>query len=856
LTLKHQRRKAAFGDSSSRHRAGGEFGHRGHVMGEVSAAIIGVSAGAKMPRAIRSHIASGSAGAALDGHTGRKVTIGCLIAVASFSGAKAQSPLAPVTVDAPVTRKKPTASKPTAEQLRVRAALRRAAREKQAAQAAAAAASSAIAQAPDANPYADPAAPYKADRLASPKFSEPIINTPKTITVLTKEILDDKNATSLKEVARTTAGVTLGTGEGGNAFGDRFFIRGFDARNDVFVDGIRDPAVSIRENFFTEQIEILKGPSSTIDGRGTTGGALNIVTKQATDRSFYNGETTIAGDGTRRVSVDVNQVISPTLSIRMDGMWQNANIAERNDTYDDRAGGLLALKWAPSDAVTVTANYVHTYLWSLPDFGVPYNSVLGAPVTSLGVPRDTYYGFDNRDFQKVTQDFGTLNEEFRVNDFITVSNKFRDERSILDYIGTIPEQGTAKSCGVTTLAGSSPAGWTVCLNPQSRYQVTDVLADQTSATIKFVTGPVRHTVVTGAEFSREQVSIDNYAGLTSEALGPAAFANGSYGPVSVLSPPNALTGFGAPSLMGTPTVIPILSKSGYMLETANYQDIILLNAGVRFDQYNISATKTGSTVSDASGMWNYNLGAVYKPIPITSLYWAYGTSSEPVGAELDGTSANYGGLSPTTTINQIFSPVESRAQEVGNKWELFDRHLLATAALFRTDVSNARESVTTAGVAAITAGAAYHVQGIDLGAEGKITDKWSVYAGLVLMKTRVDQSAMASNIGLPLAFVADQSFNVLTKYQLTDNFEVGGQATYRSKIYGGTLLAADSGTVLPSYWRFDSFIDGKVMKNWKWKLFANNIFNKLYYDAFYQSTAPFTLVAPGRVLGVELSAKF
>ncbi len=94
------------------------------------------------------------------------------------------------------------------------------------------------------------------------------------------------------------AGVTLGTGEGGNAFGDRFFIRGFDARNDVFVDGIRDPAVSIRENFFTEQIEILKGPSATIDGRGTTGGALNIVTKQAADRNFYNAETTIAGDGT------------------------------------------------------------------------------------------------------------------------------------------------------------------------------------------------------------------------------------------------------------------------------------------------------------------------------------------------------------------------------------------------------------------------------------------------------------------------------------------------------------------------------------------------------------------------------
>ena len=148
------------------------------------------------------------------------------------------------------------------------------------------------------------------------------------------------------------------------------------------------------------------------------------------------------------------------------------------------------------------------------------------------------------------------------------------------------------------------------------------------------------------------------------------------------------------------------------------------------------------------------------------------------------------------------------------------------------------------------------MQGIDLGAEGKITDKWSVYTGLVLMNTRVDQSAVPTNIGLPLAFVANQSFNVLTKYQITDNIEIGGQATYRSQIYGGTLLAANQGTVLPSYWRFDTFLEGKVAKNWKWKLFVNNIFDRLYYDAFYQSAAPFVLVAPGRVVGVQLAARF
>jgi catecholate siderophore receptor len=793
----------------------------------------------------------------------QKVTVGCLIAVAAMTAAEAQEqPLPPVTVEAPIARPKPPAAKPSPQQLRVRAALRRAAREKAAALAKQRAAE-AKAQAARQDPYADPAAPYKADRLASPKFSEPIANTPRSITVLTKDILQDKDATSLKDVGRTTAGVTIGTGEGGNAFGDRFFIRGFDARNDVFVDGIRDPAVNVRENFFTEQIEILKGPSSTINGRGTTGGAINIVTKQATtDASFYNTDSKLASDNTKRVTFDVNQVISPTLAIRMDGMWQNADISERSFTTDDRWGGLAAVKWTPTDAITVSADYIHTDLTGLPDFGVPYNTVAGAPVTSVGVPRDTYYGFVNRDFQKAQQDIGTVGGDFRINDYITLTNKFRDERSVLNYIGTIPEQGTGKNGSCNSNGGNftnpNPANWMVCLNPQSRYQVTDVLADQSFATIKFDTGPVRNAIVTGAEISRETVSLDSYNGLNSEAVGPGAFASGTIGPVSVLNPPNFLA-FGTPSVTGNPNIIPVDTKSLFALETANYRDFVILTAGLRFDQYNISASKVGfPTVSAASSMWNYNLGAVVKPLPFASVYAAYGTSSEPVGAELDGTSANYGGLNPSSPINQIFSPTEAKAAEVGTKWELFDRHLLATGALFRTDVSNARELIPSGfpNAGTVQAGAAYHVQGIDLGAEGKLTDKWSLYSGLVLMNNRVDASSVPTNVGLPLAFVANQSFNVLTKYQINQYLEVGGQATYRSKIYGGTLLAANQGTVLPDYWRFDAFVEGYFIKNYEWKIFVNNMFNKLYYDAFYQSGAPFVFVAPGRVVGAMLTARF
>ncbi len=384
-------------------------------------------------------------------------------------------------------------------------------------------------QVAQADPYADPAAPYKADRLASSKFPEPIVNTPRSVTVLTQEVLRDKDATTLKDALRTTPGITIGTGEGGNAFGDRFFIRGFDARNDVFVDGIRDPAVSIRENFFTEQIEILKGPSATVDGRGTAGGAINFVTKQASDlANFYNADTKFASDATKRVTFDVNQIITPTLAIRMDGMWQNADVSERNYTTDNRWGGLAAVKWTPTNDFTTWVNYIHTDLSGLPDFGVPYNNVAGAPVTSVGVPRDTYYGFVNRDFQLATQDIGTITNEYRVSDALVFHQQVprrafdtelhRDDSGAGHLHAPTSCNSTVGRSGVSSFTNPNPAAWLVCLNPQSRYQTTDVLADQFLSTLKFNTGPVLSTLVTGAEVSGERVSIDTYTGLTSEGI--------------------------------------------------------------------------------------------------------------------------------------------------------------------------------------------------------------------------------------------------------------------------------------------------------------------------------------------------
>ena len=818
------------------------------------------------------------------------ITAAALIAAGTAAtAANAQSALPAVTVDAPKPRLEPVtvAQKPTPVQARARVAVRRVVRQRVVAQpivvpgpAPVVAPSSNIpifAQASNANPYAQPGDPYKVNRVQSNKISEPIANTPRTITVLPKEVLADKGATTLRELGRSTAGVTLGTGEGGNAFGDRFFIRGFDVRNDIFVDGVRDPGVSVRENFFTEQVEILRGPGSTFAGRGTAGGAINIVTKQANldhDFRIIEGNLSPTSDQTKRVTVDINQTISPVLAVRGVGLYQKANVAGRDFVTDDRYGGHGSVVFKPLDNLTLTASFTHTDLRSLPDFGVPYNRISNRPFTEGIIPRTTYYGFVNRDFQHVRQDIATVTGEYRFNENFTVSTKFRREKSLLSYVGTLAE-------------GFAFPAFTIASNPQSRYQTLGVFANQTEGTIKFDTGPVRHTTVVGMELSHEQYLRDSYNGLSSEAVGIGAFNGSGSVTQSVFFPNNTLAFNRQPALIGNPNNISIDTKAGYLIHTANYNDYIILNGGLRVDDFTISSYSPTvaaagfflrgggnpftATAYNHSTMFNYNLGAVWKPIPIVSLYTAYATSSNPVGAELDGTTATYGGLNQT---DQIFSPEKNKAVEAGVKIELFDRRLLVSGALFQTTKTNARELIGPT----VYANAAYKIQGIDLEVAGKITDRWSVIGGAVFMDTHVTKSQAPSNVGLPLANIAHTSFSMLSKYQLLDWLELGGQAVYNSRRYGGTFLVANGATainattflpaptaanpfvnvptVLPSYWRFDTFAEMKFGDNLKGKLAVYNLFNRTYYDAFYQSSAPFAQIAPGRVVQFTLAASF
>lgn len=684
------------------------------------------------------------------------------------------------------------------------------------------------------NPYADPEAPYKVDKSASSKLTEDILDTAKSIAVIPKEIIDDAGATSFRDIVRTQPGVTIGTGEGGNAFGDRIFIRGFDARNDVYVDGVRDPGVISREVFAVEQIEILKGPSGSFAGRGSTGGAVSLVSKAPQLTNFGDLEATYGTDNTYRVTVDANAKLSETLALRVNGLYHDSEVAGRDEVFNDRWGAAASLLWTPSEAFAVTLDYYHLETDELPDYGHPWNSLSNAP---FEVDRSNFYGLVNRDFRETFANIYTAQVEYSPGENVTLRSTTRYGKTGNAYVVTAPER--------PNLSDPDPNNWVLSANPKNRNSVNEYFANQTDATLELSLFGADHAIVAGFEISREEITNRPFAFLDSEdpstgdVISPFTVLQNIFNPDPFQVWPFPLEESGAFS------VAEIDSNALYLLDTVKFGEAFSIFGGVRFDDYSINVESAGGrgagVFSNDSDFVNWHLGGVWKPASNASVYVAYGSSSNPSGEQVDGLGDAYGGI---TSATENLDPERNKSIEIGAKWNIFDEHLALTAALYRTNKTNARVQIEPGFGGAFALAGAQRVQGFELGFSGNVTEAWSVYGGVSILDAEITDDPDPGNIGGDLPNVAGESFTGLTRYQITDRLHLGGQANYQGARPGGTIV--DIGTEIPGYWRFDFFGGYKLNDRIELTFNVLNATNKVYYDAIYRSGTPFVYIAPGR----------
>jgi catecholate siderophore receptor len=684
---------------------------------------------------------------------------------------------------------------------------------------------------------------YKAES-ASKKYTAPLRETPKSVTVISEDVIKDTGSLSLADALRTTSGITFGAGEGGNPAGDRPIIRGFNAESDIFVDGLRDLGAQNREVFNIEQVEVSKGPGSAFTGAGSTGGSLNLISKSAKQQDFADASFTYGSDQTRRYTLDVNRALTDNIAARLNLMKHDANVAGRDGVDVSRWGVAPTITFGFDTPTRATLSYYHLETDDMPDYGIPLTlSTAGhfdrAPVH---VDRDNFYGLNDRDYRKSTDDAATFKIEHDLNENVTLSNTTRFTRKTLDLIVTNPDDSRG-----------NVANGLLYRSSKNRNSTSDGWVNQTDVNARFDTAFIEHTLIAGVEAAKQGVHNHGYtvtpgggAGNTcNAALLAAGDCTNLYNP----NPDDNWTGSIARSVSYTDTDTDTLSA--YIFDTLKFNEQWSLNLGLRYDDYGTQSkavnTQTHVTTKLESDtyFWNYQVGLVFNPLPNGSIYAAWSTSSNPSG-ETGGEGSD--GLSAT---NQILDPERNRNYEIGTKWDFFDERLGLNAAVFRTEKSNAR--VTNADGFLENIGET-KVDGFELGATGKITDKWNVFANYTYLDSeivdsgRVDvnpTSAVTTLVvggfdGNDVPSTAANSFSFWSTYQVIPKLTLGLGANYVDSRYGDTGNFIE----VPSYWRYDAMAKYVVSKNLDLQLNVQNLTDKRYFDQVFQTH--YAHVAPGR----------
>jgi len=331
----------------------------------------------------------------------------------------------------------------------------------------------------------DQGASYVAPESTLSKFPVPLQDTPQSVTIVPEKLIQEQAGTTLRDALRNVPGITATAGEGGGNQSDVFTIRGFNARNDTFIDGVRDSGSCFRDSFNFESVEVLKGPSSTFFGRGSTGGIINQVSKAPRLDANYSGILSGGMGQFWRGTMDVNQPLTqvlPNAALRLNLMAHRDNVVERDVIEVRRLGFAPSIAFGLGTPTQVTISYLMQHEDNIPDYGFPY--INGAP---LRTDRSNFYGL-TRDKEETWVNIGTARLDHRFNDMFNLRNTLRFSHVDRDSAVTNPTAVLPD-----TLNRSRP----------QRDTQESILDNQTDLTAKFDTFGFGHTATTGIELSRE-----------------------------------------------------------------------------------------------------------------------------------------------------------------------------------------------------------------------------------------------------------------------------------------------------------------------------------------------------------------
>ncbi len=644
---------------------------------------------------------------------------------------------------------------------------------------------------------------YKPEKLTTGKYTVPLVDVPQTVNVITEEVIKEQGAANLREVLKNVPGISIQAGEGGVPPGDNLSIRGFNARTDLFVDGVRDFGGYSRDPFNIEQVDVTKGPSSTNAGRGSTGGAVNLSSKTPhldNENQFLLGG---GADSYGRTTMDINHKISglDNAAFRLNAMLHTQDNPGRDHVEQERWGIAPSIGFGLGTDTRFTLSYFHLEQDNVPDYGIPWNGLLPSPVDN-----SNWYGLLGRDFEKTETDIFTAIFEHDFNENLSLRNISRIGRNHLDLSVTAPRYNTPALPG----AEIRRTDW------KNRDQIDTILSNQTELRYDFHTGSVEHQLIAAMEFSHETEENKLRDDLNAPAPDTDLYNPNPYGYTANLVYNGGVNETAADTIAFS------------LFDTIKLTEQWTLSGGLRWESFDVDydsrATNAlgGATTSlgRRDEMLSSRAAITYKPRENGSIYLGYGTSFNPAaeGLTLSNLANNAANLST--------EPEESSTMELGTKWELLDERLLVNAALFQTDKTSARtvDPITNL----ISLDGEQRVRGFEFGFTGLITDQWRVLGGYTYLDGEVTKSNNPAEVGLDLSNTPENSFNLWTVYDLPKDFQVGLGMNYVDSRTNSTTSATIREA--PSYVTFDALIGYKLNENVNFRLNFYNLGNREYID--------------------------
>jgi catecholate siderophore receptor len=653
--------------------------------------------------------------------------------------------------------------------------------------------------------------------VSSAKYTESLREIPQTIEVIPQSLLQEQGAVTLVDALRNVPGITLQAGEGGgasNTTGDMFNLRGFNASNSIFVDGVRDDGLISRNVFNLEQVEVYLGPTGSDVGRGTASGYVNMQTKTANLRPGYSGTLSYDNADQKRGSIDLNEPVRlgpagswlSRAAVRLNALWQEGGVPGRDLVKLKNRAIAPTITLGLGTLTRATYQSEITRQDNLPDYGIPGAAWSPEPLATTTVralqpvKQTNYYG-SLSDFDKVSRDSHTVRLEYDVQDSLTLRYQTRYNRTRRDAI-------------ITGLGAFTPATQTLALQRQGNDRRNRIVSNQLNAAARFTTGSLVHALTAGTEYLYE----DQFA--------PVRTGIGTRGPIDIYfpNPKEPLVDY-APGYSGAYSKGWTNTAALYAFNTVDIARKWQLTGGLRWEHFATNfRTVDASIVTTVNQRASDRLvsgkaGLLYRITDRGNAYFSYGTSVTPPGTANFTLSAQANNQNNPNT-----KPQSSRNYEVGAKWDLLRSRLLVNAAAFHTINENVIFTVDATAVPPIfNQDDRQRVNGFTLGGVGQLTDRLQIIANFGYLDSRLETQNSINN-GKRLLLTPRHSGSLWATYRLPRGVQFGAGLRYTDAVF----VNAANTIKVPSHQVADALVEYSVNDHLSLRLNVYNVTNETY----------------------------